>query len=172
MVVAAACGNSAPSEGALAGKTATAITGISVTAFHRQSSVQFVYKTVVGEDDHHRVRGHQCSGNAAENVTANGQPVTQAVLVDHVAYVRAVAAVLDHSFDLSSSMASAYSGKWISLQTGDADYQGVVNSISPTQAIAQFVPEEPHLRVRRRDDGGQRGVVAVSGELGGSVAPG
>ena len=48
-VAASACGNSGPSEGALAGKSATAVLSISVKAYHRQKSVSFVTKTVAGK---------------------------------------------------------------------------------------------------------------------------
>jgi hypothetical protein len=167
LVVAAACGNSGPSEGALAGKTATAITGISIKAFHRQKSVQFVSRTIVGGATTIENGASSVSGSAAETVTTNGHLTLDAVLVDHVAYIQTTTAVLEHALNLTSSVATTYSGKWISLQAGDADYQSVVNSLSPTQAIVQFVPQEPHLRVAGATSVGGKGVVAVSGSSAG-----
>jgi hypothetical protein len=171
-VFAAACGNSGPSQGALAGKTATAITGISIKAFHRQSSVQFATKTIVGTTTTLETGATSVTGNAAETVTTDGHPTLESVLVDHIAYIQTTTAVLEHALNLSSSVATAYSGKWISLQEGDAEYQSVVNSLAPTQSIIQFVPEEPNLRVAGATSVGGKGVVAVTGSSSGQVESG
>lgn len=171
-VTAAACGSSGPSEGALAGKTATGIVSRSVVAFHAQRSVSFVTKTVSGKTTTIESGASSRDGSAAENVTANGSPVIQAILVDHVAYVRAGAAVLEQAFKLSASVAAANAGKWISLKDGDAAYQGVVDTLTPTQAIAQFVPNDPGLHVAGITSIGGKNAVAVAGSPDGSVAAG
>jgi hypothetical protein len=98
--------------------------------------------------------------------------VIDVVLVDQVVYVRAAASVLEHAVGLSASTATAYAGKWISLHEGDADYQAIVNSLSPTQAIEEFVPQEPDLRVAGAASVGSRGAVAVSGSPSGQVQGG
>ncbi len=101
-VSATACGRGGPSEGALEGKTATGVTSISVTAYHRQQSVGLRH-----EDDRRKVDHRSRSapphggGDAAETVTTNGTPVVDAVLVDHEAYLRAAASVLEHALNLS-----------------------------------------------------------------------
>jgi hypothetical protein len=172
VVTAAACGSSTPSEGALHGKTATAITGIALKAYHQQSSVAFVTKTIVGKTTTLEVGATSKAGDAAETVTANGDPVIDAVLVDHVAYLRASAAVLENTLKLSTSTATTYTGKWISFKEGDAAYQGIVSSLSPTQAIAQFVPEEPNLRVAGATSIGAGTNVAVAGSPAGSLQAG
>ena len=171
-VMAAACGSSGPSEGDLAGKTATGIVSRSVVAFHKQQSVGFVTKTVDGKTTTIETGATSRNGSAAENVTANGSPLIQAILVDHVAYVRASEAVLEQAFKLSSTTAAANAGKWISLKQGDAAYQGVVNTLSPTQAIAQFVPNDPGLRVAGITSIGGKNAVAVAGSPEGSVPAG
>ena len=160
----AACGSSGPSEGALQGKTATAITGMSIEAYHRQQSVSFVTKTVVGTTSTIEIGATSRAGAAAETVTTNGRPVIDAVFVDNVAYLRSTASFLEHSLNLSTSTATAYAGKWISLQEENAAFKGVVSSLSPTQAIRQFVPEEPNLRVAGATSVGGRTAVAVSGK--------
>lgn len=161
-IAATACGNNAPSEGALQGKTATAITSLSITAFHRQRSVTFVTKTIIGKST--TVESGAASASAAtETVTTNGHPTIQAVLVDKVAYLRASASVLAHAFSLSSATATAYAGKWISFHSGDADYQEVASTLSQTQAILQFVPQEPNLRVAGVTSVAGRNAVAIAG---------
>ncbi len=162
-VSANACDNSGPSEGALQGKSATAITGLAITAYHRQQSVSFVTKTLVGKTTTIEVGSTTRDGSAAESVTTNGQPVIDAVLVNHVAYLRATSSVLESSLQLSASSATAYAGKWISLTEADPGYDDVVNSLSPTEAINHFVPEEPNLRVAGLTSVGGRSVVAVTG---------
>jgi hypothetical protein len=172
VVSAAACGNSGPSDGALAGKTATSITSLSIRAYHKQHSVQFFTKTVAGKNTTLLVGASSTAGEASETVTTNGDPVIEAVVVDRVAYVRTTEAVLQQSFSLSATTAASYSGKWISLVTGDAAYQSIVNSLSPTQAITQFVPEEPNLKVSGATSIGGKQAVAVSGASAGGAPNG
>jgi hypothetical protein len=171
-VTVAACGNNAPSEGGLQGKTATAITGVSVTAFHRQQSVAFVTKTSVGKTTTIEVGATDRSGAAAETVTTNGEPVIDSVLVDRVVYLRAAASFLEHSLSFSSTTATANEGKWISFQKGDTGYQALVNSLTPTQAVEEFVPEEPNLRVAGVTSVGGQTAVAVAGSPSGQVSAG
>jgi hypothetical protein len=171
-VTAAACGNSGPSEGALQGKSPTSIAGLSITAFHRQQSVSFVTKTLLGKSTTIEVGATTREGPAAESVTTDGQPVIDAVLVNQVAYLRATSSVLQNSLKLSASEATAYAGKWISLTVADPEYETVVNSLRPTQAIEQFVPEEPNLRVAGVTSIGGRSAVAVTGSPGAQVAAG
>jgi hypothetical protein len=172
-VIAAACGSSGPSEGALAGKSATAITSLSVTAFHHQRSLAFVTKTILGTTTTVETGATTRSGEAAaETVTTNGQPAVDAVLVNRMVYVRAVSSFLEHALNLSSSTATAYAGKWISIAQGDATYRGLVASLTPTQAIVQFVPEEPNLHVAGATSVGGRNAVAVVGSPQGQVAAG
>ena len=119
---AAACGNSGPSEGALAGKTATAVTAHPFGPFTAAVGAVF-HQDVVGKDHHAPGRCDQRVRRRVETVTTNGVPVIDAVVVDHVAYVRTTQAVLEQTFSLPAGTASSYSGKWISLSSGDAGYQ-------------------------------------------------
>lgn len=171
-MTAAACGKSAPSDGALHGKTATTIIGTTIKAYHRQQTVAFVTKTIVGKTTTVEVGATSRAGEAAETVTANGKPVIDAVVVDHVAYIRSAASFLEDSLNLPTSTATANAGKWISFKPGDAPYQGLVDSLSPTQAIAQFVPEEPHLRVAGATSVGGKTAVAVAGSPSGQLQGG
>ena len=170
-ITATACGTSAPSEGALEGKTATAITSLSITAFHRQRSVTFVTKTIIGKST--TIESGAASATAAtETVTSNGHPTIQAVLVDGVAYLRASASVLAHAFSLSSATATSYAGKWISFHSGDSYYQEVVNTLSKTQAIVPFVPQEPNLRVAGVTSVAGKNAVAIAGSPAASYPAG
>jgi hypothetical protein len=170
--VAAACGNSGPTEGALHGKSATAIASLSVMAYHRQRSVGFVTKTITGHTTTVEVGAISSAGPAAETVTTNGHPVIDARLVGDVAYVRAAASVLHDGLGLPASTATAYEGKWISLQKGDAAYERVVNTLSTTQAILEFVPEEPNQRVAGVATVSGHTAVVVAGSPSGSIPAG
>jgi hypothetical protein len=167
----AACGNSGPNAGALQGKSATAVTSRSITAYHRQRSVSFVTKTVVGKTTTVEVGATARGGDAAETVTTNGAPVIDAVLVGHVAYLRATSSVLEHSLQLSSATATTYAGKWISLTETDAAYKDVADTLSPTQAIEGSVPEPPN-RVAGVTSVGGRNVVAVAGSAAAGLQSG
>ena len=161
----AAC-SSGPSEGALEGKTATAITSLSIQAYHRQQSVHYVTKTIVGKSTTIESGATSLSGSAEEIVTTDGHPVVEAVLVDHDAYLRGSAAFLKNALNLSSSAATAYEGKWISFQAGQTAYSLVVASLSPTQAIEEFVPQEPNLRLGGATSVAGHGAVAILGSPG------
>lgn len=170
--IAAACGNSGPTEGALHGKSPTAIASISIVAYHRQRSVGFVTKTITGNTTTVEAGAISRAGTAAETVTTNGHPIIDAVLVDQVAYLRAAASVLQQGLGLPAATATAYTGKWISIQKADAAYERVVNTLSATQAILEFVPEEPNLRVAGVSSVAGRNAVVVAGSPSGSVQAG
>ncbi len=94
--------------------------------------------------------------------------MVEAVLVDHDAYLRGTASFLQNGLQLSSSQATTYAGKWISFQSGQTGYSSVVSSLSPTQAIEEFVPEESNLRVGGATSVAGHGAVAVQGSPGGA----
>ena len=171
LVLAAASCSSSPSEGALQGKSATAILSISVSAYHRQKSVHFVTKTVAGAAN--TVEVGATSGSAAiETVTSGTTPVLQAVLKDGTAYLRASSDVLQRTFNLKASTANANAGKWVSMEKGDPGYAAVTESLSTGDAIFQFVPEEPNLKVGGVTQFGGQTAVAVVGSPAGSVSAG
>ena len=170
-LTAAACGNGGPSEGALQGKSATAVISTALRAYHHQRSVSFVTRTVSNGTT--TVQTGATNGtDAIETARSGSELVIQAILVDGVAYVRAIPSFLENGLDLSASTASAYAGKWISLQKGDSQYTHIVVSLSPTEAILQFVPEEPNLKVEGATTVAGIGAIAVSGSPAGTVSPG
>lgn len=171
LAVGAAGCSSGPSEGALAGKSATSVTSISVTAFHRQISVHFVTKTVIGSQTTVEI-GATSKSAAEETIRSGHTPVLQAIYVDKVAYVRAGTQFLENDLHLSSTTAAAHAGKWISIQKGDTSYSNIVQSLAPGGAIIEFVPEEPNLKVAGATQFSGRGAVAVQGSPGGGVPQG
>jgi hypothetical protein len=161
-VTASACGNSSPSEGALAGKSATAVLSMSIKAYHRQTTVSFVTKTVAGKTSTVQV-GAIGKTAASESLRSATQPVIQAVLVDGTAYLRAGSQFLEQQLSMSTAQATAHSGQWISFQKGNPGFSSIAQSLSAGEAIVQFVPEEPHLRVAGATTFGGQSAVAVTG---------
>ena len=141
-------------------------------AYHRQRSVGFVTKTITGNTTTVEGGAISSAGPASETVTTNGRPVIDAMLVNQVAYVRAAASVLEQGLSLPANIATANAGKWISLQKGDSAYEHVVNTLTTTQAILEFVPEEPNLRVAGVTSVAGRNAVVVAGSPSGSVQGG
>ena len=93
-VAASACGNSGPSEGALAGKSATAVLSLSIKAYHRQKSVTFVTKTVAGKASTVQV-GATSEKAASESVHSSTLPILQAILVaGHAAHGKVFAVTI------------------------------------------------------------------------------
>ncbi len=167
-VAASACGSSGPSEGALAGKSATSVLSTSIKAYHRQKSVTFVTKTVAGKTSTEQV-GATSEAAATESVRSSTLPVLQAILVDGSAYLRAGSQFLEQQLSLSTAQAAAHAGQWISFQKGDPGYSTITQSLSAAEAIVQFVPEEPNLRVAGATTFGGQSAVAVTGSP--STAP-
>ena len=121
-VTAAACGSSSgPSAGALAGKSATTVLSTSIKAYHKQSSVSFVTKTVIGKTSTVQV-GATSDGAATESVRSGTTPIIDAVLVDGTAYVRAGTQFLEEELSLSTQQATTYAGQWISFKKGDPGF--------------------------------------------------
>jgi hypothetical protein len=153
-VLLSACGGG-PSAGALQGKSATEVVGLSISAFHRQHSFHFVSKTVYGKQTQVQI-GDVSKSSAAESLQSGKHPILDAVLVDGAAYLRAGTKLLENTLALSTSVATAHSGTWLALGKGDAAYSEVADSLSATSAIEVFVPEEPNLHIA--------GVVTFSGQ--------
>jgi hypothetical protein len=170
VAVAAAC-SSTPTEGALQGKSPTAIVSTSIVAFHHQKSFHFVTKTVT--DSSSTVQIGDISGAAAvETIQSGNVPVLQSVLAAKTVYIRAGASFLQNTFSLPASAAAAHAGMWISLDHGDGPYASVVSSLSATSAIQVFVPEEPDLRVGGATKFAGQDVVAIEGSPSGTLTPG
>jgi hypothetical protein len=168
-IAASACGSSGPSEGALAGKSATAVLSLSIKAYHRQHSVSFVTKTVAGKTSTEQV-GATSATAASESVRSSTLPVLQAILVGGSAYLRAGSQFLEQQLSLSTAQAAAHAGQWISFQKGDPGYSTITQSLSAAEAIVQFVPEQPNLRVAGATTFGGQNAVAVTGSP--ATAPG
>ena len=171
-VAASACSsNSGPSEGALAGKSATAILSLSVKAYHRQSSVTFATKTIAGKASTLQT-GATSKDAASESVSSSKLPVLQAVLVGGTVYLRAGSQFLEQQLGLSTAQAAAHSGQWISFQKGDPGFSTISQSLSAGEAIVSFVPEEPHLRVAGAVTFQHQSAVAVTGSPASAPAAG
>jgi len=171
-VTAAACGGSSgPSEGALAGKSATAVLSTSIKAYHEQSSVSFVTKTVVGKTSTVQV-GATSNGAATESVRAGTTPIIDAVLVDGTAYLRAGTQFLEQELSLSTQQATQYAGQWISFKKGDPGFSTISTSLGASDAIYSLVPEDPNLRVVGAASFSKHQVIAVSGSPASSPAAG
>lgn len=161
-LAASACGNSGPSEGALAGKSATAVLSTSIKAFHRQKSVSFVTRTVAGKSNTVQV-GETSPKTATESVRSGTTPVLDALLVDGTAYLRAGTQFLEQQLTMSTQEATAHAGQWISFEKGNPGYSAVTQSLTPGEAIFQFVPEEPKLRVAGATTFQGQSVLAITG---------
>ena len=135
---------------------------MSVKAYHHQKSVSFVTKTVAGKTSTVQV-GATSETAASESVRSSTLPVLQAVLVNGSAYLRAGSQFLEQQLSLSTAQATAHAGQWISFQKGNPGYSSITQSLSAAEAIVQFVPEEPNLRVAGATTFGGQSAVAVTG---------
>jgi hypothetical protein len=171
-LTAAACSsNSGPSEGALTGKTPTAIVSTSVKAYHAQTAVHFVTKTITGSQTTTQV-GATSATAAVETVQSGKQALLDAVLSDGVAYLRSGSQLLQNTLGLSATAATAHAGSWISLQKGNTGYSVITQSLASSEAIAAFLPEEPGLKVDGATSFSGHDAVAVQGSPAGQLSPG
>jgi hypothetical protein len=169
-LLASAC-SSGPTEGALAGKSATQILQMSLRGYHHQKSVHFVTTTVAGKSKTTEI-GATSGTSAIESVQTSGSSLLDSLWTGGTAYVRASAAVLEGTLKLSTSVATANAGKWISMKKGDTGYDAIVQSLSAGAAIFNFVPESPKLRVGGLTQFQGRTAVAVEGSGVNQPSPG
>ena len=148
-VAASACGSSGPSEGALAGKSATAVLSLSIKAYHRQHSVSLCHQDASPARRARSQVGATSKTAASESVRSRQVPVARGILVDGSAYLRAGSQFLGAAAQsLSTAQAAANAGQWISFKKGDPGYSTITQSLSARQRpSSQFVPEQPNLRV-------------------------
>jgi len=171
-LTASACSShDAPSEGALQGKSATAILSTSIKAYHAQRSVSFVTRTVTGSTTTTQV-GASSPSASSESVKSGRTPVLDAMLVKGTAYLRAGSQLLQNTLGIPASAATAHSGTWISVSKGEPGYTVVLQSLSPAAAVANFLPEEPNLRVAGATQFSGTDAVAVEGSPAGRLAAG
>ena len=71
-VAASACGSSGPSEGALAGKSATAVLSLSIKAYHRQTLGELRHQDRGWEGQHGAGRGDQREGGVRVGAVVDG----------------------------------------------------------------------------------------------------
>lgn len=159
-VLGASCSSSP--EGGLAGKSASQIVSLAVTALHHQPSFHFVSRTKQGSTTETQI-GDVGAKLAAESVAQGSKPVLDARLVGGVVYLQAGTDLLENVLGLSSSVASAHAGDWVAVHRTDSAYSDVASSLTATSAIELFVPEEPNLKVAGVTTVQGRKVVAVEG---------
>lgn len=102
---------------------------------------------------------------AAEDIEGPDGSRTSLVLKDGTIYLRSTAAVLAGNLGLSNEAASAYAGRWISIQRSDGAYQTVAAALTIEAEVAPYVPtkETARLGAARRLEGTKVVVRPVSG---------
>jgi hypothetical protein len=106
----------------------------------------------------------QLSGVASEESLYVGRALSLSVIsIGPVAYIKSnQASVLQNTLDLSKSLATSASGKWIGVEQGQAPYSTITDSLSVSNAISGYVPVlDLHVGPARKL-GGQM-VVPVTG---------
>ncbi len=139
-LAAAACGSSGSTSGA------TSINGTSAVQLLKQGeaaadaagSMHFVDQSRQGHTVQ-SVVGAVSAPTAEETLTGGSAPL-QVALISGVIYIRGSASVLQSALGLSSSVASANAGKWISIAPGDAPFSSLSQSLTVRQELNQYTP--------------------------------
>jgi hypothetical protein len=172
LVGTAACGNSAPSEGALQGKTAPDIVHLSITAFHHQRSVHYATRTTGGSSSNTTQVGAVSTTKGGVTVAEGKTTLLELLLEHNVIYVRGGANVLETVLGVPTAAATAHAGKWLSVSKGEAGFLQLEAYMSPTTAIKALVPQEPDLKVAGVTQFSGQPAVAVKGSPSVGVSPG
>ncbi len=162
----AACGG--PGLGALSGKTPTQILSTSIDAAEKQAGVHYELHATTGSST------QSISGDAGvsegEQEVETGNDVVQVELIGGTAYVQANSGGLQY-LGLSSSVASTYAEKWISVSSSDSLYQPITEAVTLSGIFGQLKPTGTLRTGQPVTVDGHR-VVAVIGNLPGQVASG
>ncbi|MGO9344412.1 MAG: hypothetical protein ACLP6E_18145 [Acidimicrobiales bacterium] len=132
----AACGG--PSAGALGGKSAEQVLTLAQQAATKKGSFHFIDET--GSGSSAQVLSGDISDVTAQEETKGPDGLLEVRLVDGTIYVNATASTLVYSLKLSSSIAAAHAGDWISLERTDAPYQTVAKALGPTAELGAYIP--------------------------------
>src|SRR5665213_96365 len=116
----AACGSSTPPN-ALQGKSPSAVLNTASGAATKLGAVHYVLQTTNGNQKQ-TVTGDATRNEGAQYVV-NGTEQAVIQLVGTSAFIRGNASGLNDIIGLSSTMATQYAGKWLSLQPADPLYQ-------------------------------------------------
>lgn len=136
-VLAASC-SSSPSTGSASTK---ALLTKSQTAVTKAGSVHFVDVTKIGSKSE-TLTGDIGPTNSQEVLTVGGSIVLQVRLVQGTVYIETTAAsVLQSALSLSSTTATAMTGKWISLTSTDAPASSITQSLTVSAALGIYYPK-------------------------------
>lgn len=143
----AACGSSSSSSSASGTPEGKAQLIKTERAITKAGSVHYVDVTKIGSRSE-TLTGDIAQNAAQETLEVAGQTVLQVVSVGGVAYVNTTAtSVLQSSLSLSSTQATALTGKWISLASSDAPYSSIVQSLTIAAALQVYLPKASAARL-------------------------
>lgn len=172
-VLAAACGSSStgPGTGTLTGKDATEVLALAQAAMTAANqSFHFVDETKQGSSTVTLI-GDDTSGGAHQTVEGSISALEVLRTASGGLYVRGASVALERALGLSTTVAAANAGKWISLQPDDAPYTTVAVALDPQKEIESYIPTAPLQLEKPRDFRG-RVVIGVTGAAPSSAASG
>lgn len=150
------------SNGGLSGKTAAQVLAITVAAAKSQGSMHL---------DNTDTRGPAGSGSydvngseGKQTVSGGTQGNSDLLVIPGHAYLNGDAAFLENSLGFPASVASLYSGKWISFVPSDPGYQQIVAGDTLSSALAETSPTGALTLTPTRSLDGQT-VEGISGGL-------
>lgn len=165
----AGCGGGSPSAGVLTGKSARQILTAATDAAEAEAGVHYQLDSTEGSEQETITGDAGLSEGQQERVI--GSDEVEAELIDDTAYLQGNAGGLADTFGLSSSQATKYAGKWISVAPSDSLYSSISESVTLDTLVGQLLPTGSLTQDTPTTLDGQQ-VIPVRGGLPGQVQKG
>jgi hypothetical protein len=170
-LVSAACGSTtgAGASNALAHKTPKAVLASAVAAAKASGSFHYELTAKVSSSSQSIVG--DASTTEGRQTISEGTLKIQAELIRKMVYIEGNVGGLEDQMGFSSSAASTYAGKWISIAPTDAPYASVTDAVTLPSALTELEPTG-HLSLTPATTEAGRPAIGVRGALPESASSG
>jgi hypothetical protein len=120
-----------------------------LTAAGQAESVHIVDKTTAGKVSEELV-GSLSAPTAGESLSGPGAQPLEVELVKGAVYVSGSSAALESALSLTGSQAAAVANKWVVVQSSDAPFQGLTQTLTVSGEIDTFAPNRSTAQLGKR----------------------
>ena len=143
-----ACGSSGPPPDALSGKSPAQVLRLALADARKAATMRYTISTQSGSAKQSVAGDANADGGAV--VVTNSTGVLRVIVIGDTAYIQSDAAGLQGALGVSSAVATANAGKWISVTSADPQFGDLATSTSFSSTLAEFTPGGNNLHLTER----------------------
>jgi len=133
-----ACGSSGPPPDALSGKSPAEVLRLALADARKAATLRYTITTQSGSAKQSVAGDANADGGAV--VVTNSTGVLRVVVIGDTGYIQSDAAALQGALGVSSAVATANAGKWISVTSADSQFGDLATATSFSSTLAEFTP--------------------------------